>query len=113
MEPDDYVQGLPDESSSSIHPSDVTLSQGKHSVMSFFAKKDKEISSKQSSFGQVLESKEFKSEHDQSKSMSKASRMSKTHWKKGAEEREARLRIVVEENQKALAKLHAQMKREE
>ena len=45
--------------------------------------------------------------------MSKVSRFSKSNWKKSGEEREARLRVVIDENQKALAKLQAQMKREE
>ena len=80
--------------------------------MSFFAKKDREVASKESSFKKVLDMQDLRNkEHSRSKSLSRASRFSKSNYRNSGVERESKLRVMIEENQKAMAKLQTQMRR--
>ena len=78
--------------SSSVNPSDVSLSNG---IDRFFRKKEEELGRKESRFGKVLDSKEFQSlanEDNNSRSISKFSRFSKSSLRK----EEDQLRGVIE-----------------
>lgn len=77
---------------SSVNPSDVSLSNG---IDHFFRKKEEELGRKESRFGKVLDSKEFQSlagEANNSRSISKFSRFSKSSLRK----EEDQLRGVIE-----------------
>jgi hypothetical protein len=95
----------------------VIVPEKSKTIEDFFKKKEAEISKKDSSFKRILDSKEFQSSNEVvlNKDSSKISRFSKSrsNFRKGDEEKEMKIKTIIDQHKKSLGKLQLKMKQEE